>query len=143
MKKPSTAFWILAVLFLLWNLFGCAGYLMERMLPAETYVEMYGPEMAAMRDLYPIWTKAAYALAVWSGLLAAIMLLLRRGLAVPLFIFSLISAIVSFAWGVTNADYIAAAGGTVAALMMPIIVVAAGIFEVFYSRRARSKGYLR
>lgn len=143
MKKPSTAFWILAVLFLLWNLFGVAGYLMERMLSETAYMEMYGAEMSAVRDLYPIWTKATYALAVWSGLLAAIMLLLRRRFAVPLFMLSLVSAIISFIWGLTNAQYIEAAGGMAAAWMMPIIVVGAGLLEVFYSRRARSKGYLR
>jgi hypothetical protein len=143
MKKPSTAFWVLAVLFLLWNLFGCSIYLVERMASDAAYTDFFGPKMASVRDLPPIWSNAAYAIAVWGGLLAAIMMLLRRGFAVPLFILSFLAAIISFAWGFTSSEYIEAAGGIGAMAIMPVIVVLLGACEIFYSRRARSKGYLR
>lgn len=44
----------------------------------------------------PMWMIAAYAIAVWVGLAGAVLLLLRRKLAQPLMLVSLIAAAVTF-----------------------------------------------
>ena len=44
----------------------------------------------------PVWMIAAYAIAVWAGLAGTVMLLLRRKLAQPLLLVSLIAAVVTF-----------------------------------------------
>ena len=49
-----------------------------------------------MWDATPTWMVAAYAIAVWVGLAGALLLLLRRKLAVPLLLVSLIAVIVQF-----------------------------------------------
>ena len=141
MKKPSTAFWVLAVLFLLWNMFGCYAYILDQTMTDAAYTEAYGEAMTAVRDIYPTWSVVAYAVAVWGGLLAAILFLLKRRSAVVLFTLSLIAAVISFAWGISNEQARAAAGAM--GWVMPLIVVSMGLLEIFYSRRARSKGYLR
>ncbi len=96
--------------------------------------------MAAVREIYPAWSIAAYAIAVWGGLLAAVLLLLRKKRAFPFFILSLIAAIISFSWGMTNAQAKAAAGST--GWVMPLIVVVIGSFEVWWTKRQVSGGLL-
>lgn len=52
------------------------------------------------RDLVlamPTWMNAAFALAVWSGLAGALLLVPRRRLAQPLLLLSLVAAVVQFA----------------------------------------------
>ena len=141
-NKPAALFWIAAVIFLLWNLFGASIYLFDKMTPEDALLAMEnGEAMLAGRQAYPIWATAAYATAVWGGALAAIMFLLRRRLAVILFIISLIAAVICFIPTFTNADVKAAGGSSY--WVMPVIVVLLGILEILYSRKKASDGVLR
>ena len=139
-KNVGALFWILGVLFLLWNGFGCFIYYLDQTLSDAAYIEAYGEGMATLRHEYPTWSVAAYAIAVWGGLIAAILYLLRKRWAAPLFVVSLVTAIVSFIWGFTNADYKAAAGGQF--WVMPVIVVVLGLLEVLWSRKKVADGTL-
>jgi len=114
--KPSAMFWVLGVLFLLWGLMGCAMYLAEVMMSDKAYGEAFGQDLLAVRHVYPVWAMAGYASAVWSGLLAAILLF-------------------------TNSILREAAGPSF--WVMPLIVVVLGSFEVWYSRKQSAKGVLR
>lgn len=138
--KPPTAFWVLGVLFLLWNAFGCYLYYMDNTMTDAAYAEAYGQAMVDVKHLYPSWATAGYAIGVWGGLVAAIMFLLRKKLALPIFILSLVGAFVSFVWVFINAEYKAAAGSTF--WVMPVIVLAIGVFEIWVSRKKIAKGYL-
>lgn len=139
--KPPALFWVLAALFLLWNLFGCAMYLMERLMSDEAMLAMEnGEAILAAHKAYPIWASAGYAIAVWGGLVAAILLLLRKKLAAPLFILSLIAALICFIPTFTTAEAKAAGGSTY--WVMPVIVGLLGLFEVVWSRAKASDGTL-
>lgn len=138
--KPGPLFWILGVLFVLWNGFGCYAYYLDKTLSDAKYAEMYGEPLAALRDAYPAWATAAYAIAVFGGLLAAILFLMRKKLAFPLFVLSLICAIISFIWGFITPEFKEAAGPS--HWVMPAIVVALGLLEVFFSKMKVSKGIL-
>jgi hypothetical protein len=139
-KKTGPLFWILGALFLIWNGFGCYIYYIDQTLPDAKHAEMYGEALTALRDAYPTWSVAAYAVAVWGGLLAAILYLLKKRWAAPLFVISLIAAAISFIWGFTNADYQSAAGGGF--WVMPVIVVLLGCLEVWWSRKKIADGTL-
>jgi hypothetical protein len=141
MKKPSIGFWVIAALFLLWNVIGCGLYLVEVTMTDAQYAEAYGEAMAAARDFYPAWAVAAYAVAVWGGLLGAILLLLRRGLSVTLFSLSVIAAVIGFIPSFISAPLREAAGTTF--WVMPVIVVFIGLVEVWFARRSRANGMLR
>ncbi len=139
--KPGILFWILAVVFLLWNIMGCSMYLLEMTMSDEAYAQSFGAEVASVRGDFPIWGITGYAIAVWSGLLAAILFLLRRRLSVPVFLFSLVMAIIGFIPSFTNSTLREAYGPQF--WVMPLIVVVLGIVEVFYSRKQRARGILR
>lgn len=140
MAKPTWLFWVMGLFFLAWNIFGCAGYLMHTLPSDAAYAETWGEAMAAVRHKYPAWSMAAYAIAVWGGLLAAILLLLRKNLSVTLFTLSLIAAVISFIWGLTNAEAKAASGD--GAWIMPVLVAALGLFEIWWARRARAQNVI-
>jgi len=140
---PKKAFWIVGALFLLWNIFGCSIYVMDKMMSDTALLEYYsenGQVMLEARHAYPIWATATYALAVWIGLLASILYLLRKKLAVALFVMSLISAIICFIPSFTNATV--KAGGGDSYWVMPVIVVLLGLFEIWWSRKQAAKNIL-
>ena len=139
-KSPNGLFWVLGGLFLLWNGFGCAAYLMDQTMTDASYAETFGDAMLAVRDKYPAWSIAAYAIAVWTGLVAAVLLLFRKKLCAALFVISFIAAIISFIWGLTNEEAKAAAGGT--AWVMPVLVTSLGLLEIWWSRKKASDGTL-
>jgi len=141
MNKPSIWFWVVAGLFLLWNVIGCYFYIVDVTMSDAQYAEQFGAEMAAVRPLYPVWAIAAFAIAVWGGLVAAVLLLLRRALSVPIFILSLIASLICFIPNFTMAPLREAAGATV--WVMPLLIVVIGVVEIWFSRRERAKGTLR
>ena len=139
--KPPVLFWVMGILFLLWGLMGGAMYLAEVTMSDKAYGEAFGEDLLAVRDVYPVWGIAAYASAVWSGLLAAILFLLRKRLSAVIFLFSLVAAIIGFIPSFTNSVLRDAAGAGF--WVMPLIVVVLGSFEVWYSRKQSAKGNLR
>ncbi|MEP6342304.1 MAG: hypothetical protein ABJ275_03240 [Maricaulaceae bacterium] len=139
-NKSRALFWMLGAVFLIWNIIGCYFYYLDQTLPDAAYAEAYGDALAAIRHQYPIWSVASYAVAVWGGLLATLLYLLRNRWASPLFVMSLIMAIISFIWGFTNAEYKAAAGSQF--WVMPAVVVTLGCVEVWWSRKKVADGTL-
>jgi hypothetical protein len=65
------------VIALLWNVMGCAAYLMDVSLSAEAVAAM-SPDEQSLYASRPVWGVAAYAIAVWGGLTGCIGLLLRK-----------------------------------------------------------------
>lgn len=96
--KPKTpaSFWIIAVLSLLWNLFGCYDYLMSKLSPASYFASMgmNADDVAYMAAL-PAWLTAFWALGVWGSLAGSLLLLARSRHAVAAFALSLIGLAVS------------------------------------------------
>jgi len=140
MGKPGAVFWVLGALFLLWNAAGCYFYWLDVSLTDAQYSEIYGEAMTAVRSSYPNWAVGAYALAVWGGLLAAILYLLRKAWAYHLFMISFVMAVISNAWIFLNADAKAAAGGSF--WVMPVVVFVLGLIEIIWSRKKVNDGTL-
>jgi hypothetical protein len=85
-------FWAGAVAALLFMLVAVWGQVMSVVTdPAELPLDQ-----RVVFEARPVWMIAAYAIAVWVGLLGTVMLLLRRRLAQPLLLVSLVAAIVTF-----------------------------------------------
>lgn len=91
--------WLMGILALLFEIFGCFQFLVG-VLGGDEMVRQSAVSMgwtAAQAETYitwakslPMWLKAVWAVGVWGGLAAAILLLLRRRLAAPLFVLSLL-----------------------------------------------------
>lgn len=129
-----------AILALLWNLAGCAAYLMDVMRTPEDVAQM----SAALQALYaarPAWAVGASAIAVWAGLAGCVGLVMRKRWATPLLIASLAGVIVQdlYLFVLNGAAVAQAVPG---AFVMQGIVLLIAIALVVLARKAAAQGWL-
>src|SRR5690606_2108284 len=93
--KPPTWFWVVSIIALLWNLMGVFNYL-NQALNKQAILESLDEAQRAVFEGIPAWATAAFAIAVFSGALGSIGLLVRKKWARPLFILSLVTAVAQF-----------------------------------------------
>lgn len=140
-NKPSTAYWIISAVLLVWNIIGLMFYYQQSTLTPEIMADagLTAQQIAHITNT-PAWGHSGYAIAVNAGVLGAILLLLRKAWAMPLFVLSLLGALVQDLDAMVLRDGIEAWGTT--ALILPVIVVLICLFEIAYSRSAKAKGWL-
>ena len=132
-------FWVVAVIAVLWNGFGGYDYTMSH-LQGEAYYRQMGMTEAqiAFMDTYPAWMHAVWAIGVWGSVAGTILLVLRMRWAFHAFVLSLAGAI-------GNVLYTAVAPGASEAMgmVMPLVIVAACLFFIWYSWTMTKRGVLR
>ena len=133
-------FRLVAVLALAWNLIGFAMFWMQWNITPEQLAKLPDGQRA-VHDAMPQWIWIANGIAVVSGVIASILLIMRKRLSVPFFWLSLVAIIVMFGYSFLVADMIAKVGMAEAA-MMPIVVTAIAVALLWYARRARANGWL-
>lgn len=139
--RPVPAwFWVVAVLALLFMAFGCYAYLTDVTRTAEELAQMPVDERS-LREATPWWIYAAYAVAVWVGLLGALLLLIRRRHAQVLLLISLIAVIVQFGGVLLVPELRDDTPPDAFTLPIIIVVITYGIWH--FSRYARKQGWLR
>jgi hypothetical protein len=88
----------------------------------------------------PAWTHAAWAIGVWGGLLGALLLLLRRKWATPVFVVSFLGWLAGAVYAFALSDGIEAMGPM---WPMQIVIGAACGFFIWYAWTMQKKGVLR
>ena len=134
----SVARWysVSAIGALLFMLIGCLGFLVDiRTDPATLPLDQRTLVLAR-----PMWSLAAYGVAVWIGLVGTILLWIRRRLAEPLLLVSLIAAVATFL------PY-AIVPGVRDNISTNDIAFALGILAItwtifWFARRSRQRGWL-
>jgi hypothetical protein len=140
-NKPTTAYWIIAVTLLAWNLIGLYFYYQQSILTPEVMANAgLTPQQIAHITNTPVWGHSGYAIAVNAGVLGAILLLLRKAWAVPLFVLSIVGVLVQDLDAMVLRDGLEAWGSS--ALVLPVIVLVICVFEIWYSNRAKARGWL-
>ncbi len=132
-EKLPASFWVVAVLGLLWNLFGAYLYILGRVDP-ETALTGASP---AMRDYFynqPIWANLGYSMAIWTSALGSMAMVARKKIAVPLFLASLIFAVIS---------HLGQAMAGVIPIGLATLIMGVIAFLWWYSRRCVEQGLLR
>ena len=137
--KPPSSFYIIGVVFLVWNIIGFMFYLQHAMMTPETVPEGVDAAMLAFMEATPVWATSAYAIAVNVGMLASMMLLMRRSIALPLYVVSLAGALVLDFDSFVLRDVVAIWGG--GAYIVPSAVVIIGVVEIWYSRSVANRYY--
>lgn len=139
-RQTPIHLWIVGILALLWNAFGCYDYVMT-VTANEAYLASFPDSMIAYWESLPTWSTAFWALGVWGGLAGAILLLLRSRFAVWAFAVSAIGAIVGLGYQMFMTDLPAEmTEGMMAVIPWIIIFIAA--FLYWYSRAMDRKGVL-
>lgn len=133
-------FWPVAAVGILWNAFGAYDYWMSKTV-GEAYYRQVGMSDAQIDYMaaYPDWMTAVWAVGVWGAVLGAVLLLLRRRLALPVFMLSLAAFLMSLLYTYQLTDGAAVMGDAGA---MQLVVLGGCIFFVVYSWRQARTGLL-
>ena len=136
-KQAPSWFTLAALAALAWEILGCVMYLMQvRVDPAALPADQ-----RAVWDATPAWMIGAYALAVWVGLAGAILLVIRRKLAEPLLLVSLVAVAVQFSGLMLVPDLRGLISSDM--LLLPFVIVVACFAIWSLARRSRRRGWLR
>lgn len=140
-SKATTAYWVISGVLLVWNIIGLMFYYQQSTLTPEIMLDL---ELTAQQIAHitntPAWGHSGYAIAVNAGVLGAILLLLRKAWALPMFALSLVGALVQDLDAFVLRDAIDAWG--TGGIALPLIVIAVCVFEIWYSRAMKTKGVL-
>lgn len=139
-SELPTSFWIIGGVFLLWNFFGLMIYYDQVTMPPEVLADNFNAAQQAFLENMPLWATSAYAIAVTAGVIASLLLLVRNGLALPVFIVSLAGVLIQDLNSFVLSDGLGVWGSS--ALYLPTLVILLCIIEIWYSRRAKAKGWL-
>jgi hypothetical protein len=144
--RTPTHLWIVGILSLLWNSFGCYDYTMTRMRNTDYIASaMPGvdPNVAlAWVDSMPLYAQIGWGLGVWLGLLASVLLLVRSRWAVWSYGISLVGAILSLGYQIALAPPLPGAEGPMYTVM-PYVIIAVAAFLFWYAWTMEKKGVLR
>ncbi len=138
-NKPPVWFWIVSVVALIWNGMGVMAYLGQAYMSDDALAAFPEAEQALYANV-PAWATAAFAIAVWGGLLGCLALLLRKKWAKPVLLLSLIGIVVQMIYNLflSEAMDVYGPGGAI----MPIMVIVIGIFLVWFSKKSASEGWI-
>ena len=138
--KAPWWYWAVAILALVWMLFGVLAWCMDLMMTPAQLAQL--PD--GQRQLYaqrPPWLFWVYGVAVFSGLFGAIGLLLRKRWATSLFLLSLAAIVLQFGYTFL-AMHALELLGPATALPFPIVIFAFGVFQLWFARYARRHGWM-
>lgn len=131
--------WIVGGATLLWNAVGAFDYVMTQT-QNEGYMSQFTAEQLEFFYGFPTWVVAFWALAVWGGVLGSILLLMRKSLAVPVFVVSLASMVVTTFQNYVLSDASEVIGAAGIAFSGVIFLIAVAL--VLYARAMRERGVL-
>lgn len=142
---PSTKtpwhLWVVGGLSLLWNLGGAFDFFMTVTKNAG-YLKNFSPELLAFcRDL-PFWVVIMWGVATWSAPLGSLLLLLRRRVAVNVFLVSLVAMVVMTVHNYAFTNIRQVMPGTGPLLFCASIFVVALLLWI-YARKMCRAGVLR
>ena len=139
-EKAAWHLWFTGVASLLWGSIGAMDYLMTQT-KNEAYMGNYSPEQLQFFYEIPSWVVAAWAIGVWGGVLGAIFLLLRKGMAVWILLASLLAVLVTNFHNYVLSNGMEVSGDTFSlVLTATIFLIALGLY--LYSRSMQRRGLL-
>jgi hypothetical protein len=140
-SKTPWHLWVVGVVSLLWNLVGVMDFVMTETRNA-TYMKSFTPAQLDFFYGFPIWVVAAWGIATIGGALGSVCLLLRRRLAVCLFLTSFLGMVVTTIHNFFLADGLKVMGGA-GALAFSVTIFVIGALLFLYARAMRTRGVLR
>jgi len=138
--RAGWGYWVISVLGLLWNCFGCLDYFMTETRNAA-YLANFPAEVIGFIETMPRWVHTAWAIGVWGSLLGSMLMLLRSRWAIAAFTVSLLGLAASQIYQVSVG--MPAMMTTPPMLAMQAVIWIVLLFLIWYSWRALAKGILR
>lgn len=133
---PPWFTWV-GILFLVWNLFGIVAFVTQWNLGAADIAQLPEAQQQMWAQMGSV-TWAAYAVAVLSGTIAAVLLLLRKKWSVGAFLVNVAALLLQF----SNPLGFAFGADQLGMMVFPLFIIAVGIMELFLTRKWRNLGWL-
>ncbi len=135
--KPGWHLWLIGVLGVFWNGFGCFDYIMTVTRNAG-YMGQFPKEMQDYWYAMPIWMLAIWAIGVFGAFFGSAALLMRSAFAVQLFSAALIASLASFyvGWKDTSAPEMEGMA------IMPFVILGVGALLLAYAYWQSRRGVL-
>ncbi|MFI4950128.1 MAG: hypothetical protein ACHP7A_03720 [Caulobacterales bacterium] len=135
-------YWVVSVLAILWNAYGAYDYFMSKT-GGDAYLKKMGMSDAQVAHMhaYPTWMTADWAIGVWGGLLAALMLIARTRYAFHVFVVSLAAFVVMlvYTYGLSDGGKVMGQQG----MIFNLVILALCVFFAWYARTMTKQGVLR
>ena len=124
---------------LAWNLAGVLAYVMQMTMSDSTLLALPENERL-LYETIPAWATSAFAIAVNGGTLGCIFLIFRKLWAFPVLIISLAGVIVQMyhSFFIANSFEVYGLSG----MIMPLMVLLIGIYLVWFSWNAKTRGWI-
>jgi len=141
-NKTPWHLWLVGGIAILFNSIGAFDHVMSMAQGRGHYMASAGMTAAqiAHYEEMPVWMTAVWTIGVWSAMLASVLLLLRRKLALPVFALSLAAFLLSLVY-----SYVLTDGGAILGRPMAItsaVITAMLLFFLWYSWREAKRGVL-
>lgn len=132
--------WVVGILGGLWSAMGVLSFMLTQM-NVEAVMSQFPPEQRAYFASFPLWIDACWAINVFAGVAGCLLLLLKKRLAFPVLLASLIGSTVSTLGGVflLGGMQVMRETGDLTLTFVPIVV---GAFLALYARAMSRKGVL-
>lgn len=140
-QKPSALFWVIGIIALLWNGMGANSYI-QQAYNTEASTAGLNQEQIDMLQNMPAWYTALFAIAVFAGVIAAITFLMKKKIAVTLFMVSFLAALINQIYWLfgTNAVEVFS---EMQPYLWPILIIVLGLIFIWFSKKQKDNGVLR
>lgn len=133
---PRWLLWV-SLLFLVWNLFGVFAFVSQWNMTAADIAKLPQVQQDMWANMGSV-TWGAYAVAILSGTIGAVFLLMKNKGAANAFLISVAALILQF----SNPIGFALGADQPQMIIFPLFIIAMAVLEFFLARKWRDKGWL-
>ena len=138
-SKPAKSFYWTAGVALVWNLMGMSAYVAQVTMTPEAMNALPDAERMLYENV-PSWATSAFAIAVTAGTLGCLLLLMRKALAIPVLIASLLGVLAQNFNSFVLMDTLSVLGPVGAIFSAAVIVI--GAYLIWFATESRKNGWL-
>ncbi len=139
-RKTHWSVWLVGAISLVWHVAGCANYLWQATMSSDVLAGLSAAQQAIIADR-PAYATGAFAIAVFGGVIASVLLLLHKRLSLWFYLIALIGVIVSmipvFAIVNSGVEFL-----LIEKIMYLAVTPIFGAFLVWYARKAARHGWI-
>ena len=139
--KAPWHLWVIGIVGCLWSAMGAFDYVMTQTRNAD-YAGSFTPQQLEYFYGFPAWVVALWAIAVWGGVIGSILLLLRKSIAVWVFLVSFLAMAVTAFHNYVLSEGMEMMGDTFS-LVFTVVIFLVGLGLYLYSKAMRDKGVLK
>lgn len=137
--KAPTWFMVVAIILLLWDLMGVFAFATDQMMTEEMLSALPEGQQTMYRNT-PAWMSIVYGIATIGAAIGSIGLIVKKSWAKWLFLASLSAVVIQFGYSFLVLNAFAILGPS--ALILPLLIILIGIYQVWLSNKAIKAGWL-